>query len=627
MIPTANGLLIPDENDINNAGRAALPIYDVLPENFSTDPMVLDNHLTASIARKNLSIGLTDKNLSTAIASTRRHPTESSSTDNYSTDSFSKKLYSADRVPQRTDTYAIDTTDSVSAFQVQLKIDSNQNSTEYTSTLSQDMTENTMSTDEMHTSIQIPLTIAEEMIRVDTETIAQQFNPFVSISFQPIFEEHHQRARAFLTCCELTDSSDRVLLKRFVDAYGLLDEQTEIIQECVDQLINSTKMACDLDLRKLDKARHLTKRFTDLYSENDSRDSNIAMQLLDQAISQTIDVTNVVDNYDNEIYGKCDSAIILLWKPSQLVDCEIYYRSLFVDYSLGQERYDKYNKEISLPFQQKTLSLLVPVKNAWNKVADQVKKNIQEKFDNKPVPEDQLEKDINHIRNTLTYYIIKLDHPMVNHYAHSAHVFKVCCTSIKTSDIFNEYLAFFDHDPNQGHHMDKFLHSCVQHQAFDPVDVMKENNECNVSYNRYLDALQKRQDFIDKYEKLNPQMVIWFREAIRLKIGQSDIIRTMTDYVDKYCQSKHVFELMFDACKTIDCEKMIRHAIGKESSKTYSYYNISVSYSFQNMILEDWDNLARTITHLDTNDENPTATMIQELQASLSVRSSRTNLK
>ncbi|CAF4831419.1 unnamed protein product, partial [Rotaria socialis] len=65
----------------------------------------------------------------------------------------------------------------------------------------------------------------------------------------------------------------------------------------------------------------------------------------------------------------------------------------------------------------------------------------------------------------------------------------------------------------------------VQHQAFDPVDVMKENNECNVSYNRYLDALQKRQDFIDKYEKLNPQMVIWFREAIRLKIGQSDIIR------------------------------------------------------------------------------------------------------
>ncbi|CAF5066401.1 unnamed protein product, partial [Rotaria magnacalcarata] len=207
-----------------------------------------------------------------------------------------------------------------------------------------------------------PLTIAEDMIRVDTETIAQQFNPFVSISFQPIFEEHQQRARTLLTCCELTEKSDGVLLKRFVDAYGLLDEQMEIIHECADQLINSTKMACDLDLRKLEKARHLTKRFTDLYSENDSIDSNIAMQLLDQAISQTIDVTNIVDKYDNEIYGKCDSAIILLWKPSRLVDCEIYYRSLFVDYSLSEERYDRYNKEISLPFQQKTLSLLVPVK-------------------------------------------------------------------------------------------------------------------------------------------------------------------------------------------------------------------------------------------------------------------------
>ncbi|CAF5024167.1 unnamed protein product, partial [Rotaria socialis] len=43
------------------------------------------------------------------------------------------------------------------------------------------------------------------------------------------------------------------------------------------------------------------------------------------------------------------------------------------------------------------------------------------------------------------------------------------------------------------------------------------------------------------------------------------------------------------------------------------------------MILEDWDNLARTITHLDTNDENPTATMIQELQASLSGLNDTTN--
>ncbi|CAF2969899.1 unnamed protein product [Rotaria sp. Silwood2] len=450
----------------------------------------------------------------------------------------------------------------------------------------------------------------QKMLKTDIEAITKQFNPFVSISFQPVFKEHQRRAKAFLSCCQWNIRSDEILLKTYVDAYGLLDEQMKIIKDCADRLIGYNKSDCDFDLQLLEKARQLIKVFTDLYSENNTINDNSGIQLLDQAILQSIDVKNIVYDYDTTIEDSCGSALILLWKPYQLIDCEIYYRSLFANNLLFYENYNKFKTEISQPFQQKALSLMVPVKNAWNKVADQVKKNIQAKLDNKPVQQDQIEKDINQIKNRLSYYITKLDHPMILHHAKSAHTYKVCCTSIKTSDTFNEYLAYFDHDPNQDRSMDKFLHSCVQHQAFEPIDVMIENNECNITYNEFLDAMKKRQDFIDKYKKQNPSMVIKFQEAIRFKIGQIDIIRTMADYVDQYCQDQHIFELMFDARKTINCEKLVRHAIGKENYKKYSYYNISISYSFQYMILEDWDKLAQAITSIKTDDEKKPAAIV-----------------
>ncbi|CAF0912881.1 unnamed protein product [Rotaria sordida] len=457
------------------------------------------------------------------------------------------------------------------------------------------------------------ITDFEQMIKIDNEAIVQQFNPFISISFQPVFKEHQQRAKAFLTCCQWDIGSDELLLKKYVDAYGLLDEQMKIIKECADKMIIHDKSDCEFNLRLLEKARQLTKVFIDLYSENNTINDNSAMKLLDQAIVQSIDVKNIVYDYDTTTNDFCGFALILLWQPYKLINCEIYYRSLLSNNLLFYNNYNKFKKEISPPFQQKALSLMIPVKNAWNIIVDQVKKNIQTKLDNKPLSQDQIDKDTEQIKNRLSYYIIKLNHPMIIHHTKSAHTYKVCCTSIKTSDIFNEYLAYFDHDPNQGHSMDKFLHSCVQHQTSEPIDIMTENNECNISYNEFLDAMKKRQDFINKYEKQNPSMVIKFQEAIRFKISQIDIIRTMADYVDQYCQDQHIFELMFDARKIINCEKIIRHVIGKENSKKYSYYNISISYPFQYMVLEDWDNLAQAITSIKTDDDTKPASIVHNL--------------
>jgi len=83
--------------------------------------------------------------------------------------------------------------------------------------------------------------------------------------------------------------------------------------------------------------------------------------------------------------------------------------------------------------------------------------NFLAKVDNKPVPEDQINDDIDKIINTLSVYKSQLQHPMIAHHAKRAHVYKVCCGPIETPDMFNQYLANFNHDSKQGYYMDKFL--------------------------------------------------------------------------------------------------------------------------------------------------------------------------
>jgi hypothetical protein len=81
------------------------------------------------------------------------------------------------------------------------------------------------------------------------------------------------------------------------------------------------------------------------------------MQLLDKAIPQSIDVKNIVYDYDFATHKVCEPALILLWEPGELIRCEIEYRSIMFDNLTTYEEYDKFNKEISEPFQQKALNL------------------------------------------------------------------------------------------------------------------------------------------------------------------------------------------------------------------------------------------------------------------------------
>jgi hypothetical protein len=86
-----------------------------------------------------------------------------------------------------------------------------------------------------------------------------------------------------------------------------------------------------------------------------------AMRLLDKAIQQSIDVKNIVYDYNSATYKVCDPALIILWEPGELIRCETEYRLLLLNNLTTCEEYDRFNKEISVPFQQKALNLRISV--------------------------------------------------------------------------------------------------------------------------------------------------------------------------------------------------------------------------------------------------------------------------
>jgi hypothetical protein len=86
-----------------------------------------------------------------------------------------------------------------------------------------------------------------------------------------------------------------------------------------------------------------------------------------------------------------------------------------------------------------------------------VEKNLQTAANNIPISDDRINKDMNRLIDTLSIYKTHLQHPMIVHHAKRAHAYKVCCGSIETPDMFNQYLANFDRDSKQTHYMDQFF--------------------------------------------------------------------------------------------------------------------------------------------------------------------------
>jgi hypothetical protein len=88
-------------------------------------------------------------------------------------------------------------------------------------------------------------------------------------------------------------------------------------------------------------------------------------------------------------------------------------------------------------------------------------------------------------------------------------------------------------------------------------------------------------------------MVKLYRDAIAPKLSQAVLIKSMQEVVNEYCPDRHIFELMFNPSKVIECEKLARKDIGINNPEIYSYYHLNISTPFRQMIVEDWKELEK----------------------------------
>ena len=93
-------------------------------------------------------------------------------------------------------------------------------------------------------------------------------------------------------------------------------------------------------------------------------------------------------------------------------------------------------------------------------------------------------------------------------------------------------------------------------------------------------------------------MIRQFQHATQLKPHELSILQNMSNFVKKYCPEEHLFELMFDANKNINCQRLIHRVVGAESFENYMYYLGNISQPFQELIEEDWIKLSQVIADL-----------------------------
>lgn len=99
-----------------------------------------------------------------------------------------------------------------------------------------------------------------------------------------------------------------------------------------------------------------------MYSNYNQTETSNLLTWLHKLPKQTIDVTNIVYNYHVATHELCDPAIVLLWEPAKLIQCETKYRLSLLNNLTALKEYNTFDKEISEPFQQKAINLMTTMK-------------------------------------------------------------------------------------------------------------------------------------------------------------------------------------------------------------------------------------------------------------------------
>ena len=104
-------------------------------------------------------------------------------------------------------------------------------------------------------------------------------------------------------------------------------------------------------------------RFTFFKTNYDKKQANDLAKHLRELPAQPVDLNEIVYNYDvaiaNNLYY--NPAIILLWQPWRLLQCETFHRLSFLNNLTAREDYNKFN-QMSIRFQERALNLIAFVK-------------------------------------------------------------------------------------------------------------------------------------------------------------------------------------------------------------------------------------------------------------------------
>ncbi|CAF3337797.1 unnamed protein product [Rotaria socialis] len=413
----------------------------------------------------------------------------------------------------------------------------------------------------------------------DIKHLEADLGQWIPLSFDAIVEEHRVRAEVFLTCCYPIRIMNGDRLKSYVDSYGLLEEQSKIIADCIKTLSGKEEINCKNGIHKLNITRQNTINFT-----NNFADKSI-LTSIDSSIKQQIYIDNIVYNYHLSTNDRCPPALLLLWKPDLLIQCEIFYRTRLTAKSASISDYEIFSDDISKPFRQMVSNIFVNLKVTSDKI-----KHILFPL-NKSVPKDQINHDVTSIKNKIDHYKILNVNPMIAHYEKRAHTYKMCCEKLENDDLINQYLLSYNNDFIK---MDKLLRSCINGQILTGItNDTFYGGECQKAYNDLTDAMNKRQDYIKQYKEQAKDINEKYRQTTTSKLSQAWLIKSMNSFVKIYCEDQHVFELMFSPEKLVKCEEFIRKSIGENGSQIYLDYDKSISVPFQNMVLSDWQALEK----------------------------------
>jgi hypothetical protein len=99
------------------------------------------------------------------------------------------------------------------------------------------------------------LFVTDDSINVDKDIkeINAELEPWIRLSYELIATEHLMRASAFIICC---GGQNKIKQKLFIDYYGLVDEQTKVIEECIPT--DGYKTMCINEKKEMKETRQNT---------------------------------------------------------------------------------------------------------------------------------------------------------------------------------------------------------------------------------------------------------------------------------------------------------------------------------------------------------------------------------